>query len=100
MAPTRHNSTISAAGFTGFGNVASLRTQVSRTTFKVGLGAAQGEAAVLLLDSGDGFRAGHRLAGVRAVGAGEFGGEFEAHQFAADYRFRLHSRKVACAGGA
>jgi len=56
----RQSSTIKAAGLTELGNVASLRTQLLRTTFKVGLGAAQREGTSLPLQASHRFRVSHR----------------------------------------
>ena len=62
-----------AAGSVAFGNVASLRTQVSRTTFKVRLGASQREGPTLLFHPSHRFRIGHRAARIGAMRPGKFG---------------------------
>lgn len=48
----------------GFGSVASFRTQVSRVTFKVGFGGAEGVLASLALDELDRLLFGHCLAAI------------------------------------
>ena len=88
------NSTISAAGFTGEGKVASLRTQVSRTTRKVEFGPPQRQCAALALDELDSFSLRHRLARVGAMRARQFGRQPEANQISADNGFRKHGWKL------
>ena len=78
----RQSSTIKAAGLTELGNVASLRTQLLRTTFKVGLGAAQREGTSLPLQASHRFRVSHRAPRVRPLRPRELARESETYELA------------------
>src|ERR1035441_2580992 len=65
--PAQPSFTINAAGLSGLGKVASFRTQVSRTSFKIRFGPAQGSFPAFTFDERDGFRLVHGLSGVALV---------------------------------
>ena len=70
------------SGLTESGKVASLRTQLLRTTFKVGLGAAQREGTSLPLQASHRFRVSHRAPRVRPLRPRELARESETYELA------------------
>ena len=76
------------------GNVASFRMQVSRTTRKVGPGAAQRPCASIGFDERNCLGLGDRFASVLALGSRQRRGQLEPDNLAANDRRRVHDISV------
>ena len=92
--PSQHNLTMSAAGLLKLGREASFRMQVSRTTFKVWLGPAQGQSAAFRFHEVHGLLVGHDASGIALVGLGQRGRKHEFHHFAAHDCGCVHGGKL------
>ena len=80
---------------TGFGSVASFRTQVSRVTFKVGLGGAKGALASLALDELDRLLLGHGFAAIPSPRLSQPRRQLEPHDPPIHDCFNSHADKIA-----
>ena len=74
----------------GFGSVASFSTQVSRTTFKVGLGSADSVFAAFVFDEPNGLFLGHGASLVVPPCLRETGRQLQAHYFSIHYGVDCH----------
>jgi hypothetical protein len=90
--------TINAEGLSGLGNVASFRTQVSRTSFKIGFRPAQSDFAPFAFDKSNRLFFGHRLSSVALVRHGQCWWKPEPNDFAANYGCSVHEMKLTCPG--
>src|SRR5438046_10690233 len=94
--PSATSATTNAAGLSAFGRVASFRTQVSTTTFKIGLGPTQGELAAFGLDELNGLLSGHGFAGVAPVRACQGLRQSEAHDLSSNDGCGVHASRLTC----
>jgi len=80
---------------TGFGSVASFRTQVSRVTFKIGLRRAEGVLPSLALDEFDRLLFSHGLATILSPRLGQARRQLEPHDPPIHDCFNSHADKIA-----
>ena len=86
--------TINAAELAGLGSVASFKTQVSRTSFKVRFRTAQRDFAPLGLDKGNGFLVSHGFSGIAFLRRRQRRRQPETDDLAANYGCAKHIAKL------